>query len=183
MGLMHVRSVIVGDPLNKGISGGERKRLCVAIELITEPQLLFLDEPTSGLDSVTALGLVITLKQLSQGRGESYALLDPQDAAEGGCLPGLGQSLGLGKAIKGGKSDSGGSDAGNSEVEQHQRAPCTIVCTIHQPQAKIFQQFDHLFLLQSGHVVYHGSAAGAIEHFASLGFPVPGELGSRFYAC
>jgi hypothetical protein len=42
MGLLHVRGVVVGDPLNKGISGGERKRLCVALELITEPALLFL---------------------------------------------------------------------------------------------------------------------------------------------
>jgi ATP-binding cassette subfamily G (WHITE) protein 2 len=42
VGLLHVRDVIVGTPLSKGISGGERKRLCVALELITEPALLFL---------------------------------------------------------------------------------------------------------------------------------------------
>jgi ABC-type branched-subunit amino acid transport system ATPase component len=48
MGLLHVRNVIVGDPLHKGISGRERKRLCVALELITDPVLLLLDEPTSG---------------------------------------------------------------------------------------------------------------------------------------
>lgn len=54
--------MIVGDALKKGISGGERKRLCVAMELITKPRLLFLDEPTSGLDSVTSLELCKTLK-------------------------------------------------------------------------------------------------------------------------
>lgn len=63
--LEHARKTLVGSHLLKGISGGERKRLSVALELLTEPKLLFLDEPTSGLDSVTALNLCTTLKDLS----------------------------------------------------------------------------------------------------------------------
>lgn len=46
------------------LEGGERKRLCVGMELLTDPALLFLDEPTSGLDSVTSLSLMQTLKHL-----------------------------------------------------------------------------------------------------------------------
>lgn len=63
------RHTLVGSPLRKGISGGERKRLCVAMELLTRPQLLFLDEPTSGLDSVTALSLCQLLRELATSRG------------------------------------------------------------------------------------------------------------------
>lgn len=49
MGISYCRNVIVGDTRHKGISGGERKRLCIAMELLTKPALLFLDEPTSGI--------------------------------------------------------------------------------------------------------------------------------------
>ena len=42
MGIGHIQDVIIGDTRRKGISGGERKRVCVAIELLTAPKLLFL---------------------------------------------------------------------------------------------------------------------------------------------
>ena len=44
----------IGGPLVKGVSGGERKRTSIGVELITDPNLIFLDEPTTGLDSFTA---------------------------------------------------------------------------------------------------------------------------------
>jgi ABC-type multidrug transport system ATPase subunit len=56
---------MVGSALVKGISGGERKRTSVGVELITNPSLLFLDEPLSGLDSYAAFTLTQALKDLA----------------------------------------------------------------------------------------------------------------------
>jgi ATP-binding cassette subfamily G (WHITE) protein 2 len=69
LGVEHTRKTIIGDTQRKGISGGERKRVCVAIEMLNRPKLMFLDEPTSGLDSSTAYLLCRSLKNLSD-RGE-----------------------------------------------------------------------------------------------------------------
>uniref|UniRef100_A0A7S3M955 ABC transporter domain-containing protein n=1 Tax=Spumella elongata TaxID=89044 RepID=A0A7S3M955_9STRA len=65
MGIDHCRDTIVGNTRRKGISGGERKRLCIAVELLNRPKLIFLDEPTSGLDSTTAYAVIKALKNLS----------------------------------------------------------------------------------------------------------------------
>ena len=56
----------IGGPLIKGISGGERKRTSIGVELITDPNLIFLDEPTTGLDSFTATSVMETLKDLAK---------------------------------------------------------------------------------------------------------------------
>jgi len=55
----------IGGPLVKGVSGGERKRCSVAVELITDPNMIFLDEPTTGLDSYTASVIVGVLRNLT----------------------------------------------------------------------------------------------------------------------
>lgn len=54
MKLTKCQNTHIGGPLVKGISGGERKRTSVGVELITDPSLIFLDEPTTGLDSFIA---------------------------------------------------------------------------------------------------------------------------------
>ncbi len=66
LGLTHVQDSIIGDELKRGISGGQRKRVSVGIEIVAKPSFLCLDEPTSGLDSVTSLTLVQTLKDLAK---------------------------------------------------------------------------------------------------------------------
>ncbi|XP_071705817.1 ABC transporter G family member 21-like [Rutidosis leptorrhynchoides] len=67
LGLTRCRNSIVGGPLIRGVSGGERKRVSVGQEMLVNPSLLLLDEPTSGLDSTTALRIMATLKGLARG--------------------------------------------------------------------------------------------------------------------
>ena len=127
MGIAYCRGTIIGDTRRKGISGGERKRVCVAVELLTKPKLVFLDEPTSGLDSTTALAVCETLKELS----------------------GSGQ--------------------------------CTVVCTIHQPQQKIFELFDNLILMKKGSIVYQGSCLKSIRFLENVGLPCPAGVNPADY--
>ena len=63
--LSQCQNTIVGDSIKRGISGGERKRLAIAMELIREPSVIFLDEPTSGLDTYTAYSVMNQLKNLA----------------------------------------------------------------------------------------------------------------------
>ena len=65
LGLYEIKDVLVGTPLNKKISGGQRKRLNIALELIREPAVLFLDEPTSGLSSRDSENIMDLLKDLT----------------------------------------------------------------------------------------------------------------------
>mmetsp|Transcript_4887 Transcript_4887/g.13109 ORF Transcript_4887/g.13109 Transcript_4887/m.13109 type:complete len:654 (-) Transcript_4887:39-2000(-) len=69
LGLAKVIDSYVGGENLRGVSGGEKKRVNVGTELVTDPSLLFLDEPTSGLDSFNALNVMYTLRKLaSNGR-------------------------------------------------------------------------------------------------------------------
>jgi ABC-type multidrug transport system ATPase subunit len=63
--LTSAADTIVGNNKVRGISGGERKRLSIAVEMISAPSVIFLDEPTSGLDSTAAFMLVQTLRDLA----------------------------------------------------------------------------------------------------------------------
>ncbi len=64
LNLVKCADTVVGDVFVRGISGGEKKRTSIGIELVSEPNLLFLDEPTTGLDSTTALDIIRTISAL-----------------------------------------------------------------------------------------------------------------------
>ncbi|XP_022979566.1 ABC transporter G family member 14-like [Cucurbita maxima] len=67
LGLTRCRNSMIGGPLFRGISGGEKKRVSIGQEMLINPSLLLLDEPTSGLDSTTAMRIVTTIKRLASG--------------------------------------------------------------------------------------------------------------------
>ena len=65
LGLLERKNLKVGSPFNKMISGGQRKRLNIALELIREPSILFVDEPTSGLSSRDSENVMDLLRELT----------------------------------------------------------------------------------------------------------------------
>lgn len=87
LGLSHIMNSVIGGEQVRGVSGGERKRVNIAMELLHDPRLVFMDEPTSGLDSASTVKLFDYLRKLCnegatvvmtvhQPRREAYDQLD-----------------------------------------------------------------------------------------------------------
>ena len=66
MGLRDCADNLIGSEMVKGISGGEKRRVTIAVQILTDPRVLFLDEPTSGLDAFTASSIIEVLRGLAQ---------------------------------------------------------------------------------------------------------------------
>ncbi|XP_074268919.1 ABC transporter G family member 20-like [Silene latifolia] len=66
LGLRSAANTVIGDEGHRGVSGGERRRVSIGIDIIHDPIILFLDEPTSGLDSTSAFMVVKVLQKIAQ---------------------------------------------------------------------------------------------------------------------
>lgn len=104
LGLAKVTETIVGNEFKKGLSGGEKKRVCIGIELISNPSILYLDEPTSGLDAFQSLAVMEALSGLAQtGRTIITVIHQPRsaiyDIVDDLILLSEGYALFVGKAV------------------------------------------------------------------------------------
>ncbi|XP_005179101.1 protein brown isoform X1 [Musca domestica] len=153
------------------MSGGERKRLSLAEELITDPPFIFCDEPTTGLDSYNAFTVIKTLRHLCTRHrilNKSLTSLygeDSYSSPSGESSPGssiemeiLDSDLPSLKALN------------NSPNGRYKKA---IICSIHQPTSDIFELFTHIVLMDAGRLVYQGRTEDAVEFFTKLGYSIP----------
>ncbi|KAL3848777.1 hypothetical protein ACJIZ3_010659 [Penstemon smallii] len=74
LGLEHISGARIGSESSRGISGGEKRRVSIGVDLVHDPSVLLLDEPTSGLDSASALQVMLLLKSMAKNEGKTIVL-------------------------------------------------------------------------------------------------------------
>ncbi|XP_015789963.1 ATP-binding cassette sub-family G member 1-like [Tetranychus urticae] len=147
LNLLGSRNVLV-----RRISGGQRKRLSIGLELLGSPDIFLLDEPTSGLDSSNALQCVQLLKRLANSSFNDNKQLNNDILTNGGPV---------------------------EESQQTQRpmsssSELAIIASIHQPSAKILAQFDKIYLMSfDGRCIYFGPPNEMITVFSTFGLHCP----------
>lgn len=74
LGLDHIADSRVGGGSDHGISGGERRRVSIGVDLVHDPAVILIDEPTSGLDSASALSVISLLRLVAFNQGKTIVL-------------------------------------------------------------------------------------------------------------
>ncbi|CAI4051138.1 hypothetical protein N7582_005125 [Saccharomyces uvarum] len=82
LGLKHCENNIIGNEFVKGISGGEKRRVTMGVQLLSDPPILLLDEPTSGLDSFTSATILEILENLCKEHGKTVIITIHQPRSE-----------------------------------------------------------------------------------------------------
>ena len=82
LGMSHIATSEIGDWRKKVLSGGERKRCSIGVELVSDPSVILLDEPTSGLDSFKAQSICQLLHNLARTKGKTIISTIHQPSSE-----------------------------------------------------------------------------------------------------
>lgn len=129
LGLVSAQDTIVGNIFMKGLSGGQKRRLSLAEQLLTEPSLLLLDEPTSGLDSASALAVIELLRQLAHSDGCTVLCTIHQPASE------IWERFDKVRARGGGWWGGGGGEGGGGGVCARPLPSGQALCARARPEA------------------------------------------------
>jgi ABC-type multidrug transport system ATPase subunit/ABC-type multidrug transport system permease subunit len=73
---------IIGNDIVRGVSGGQKRRVTIAVDIVHQPSVIFLDEPTSGLDSVTTLSLTSALRSIAKDTGKTIVMTIHQPSSK-----------------------------------------------------------------------------------------------------
>ncbi|XP_055839292.1 protein brown [Episyrphus balteatus] len=149
----------------QNLSGGERKRLSLAEELITNPPFLFCDEPTTGLDSFSALSVVKTLRQLCKRPRQGSSSSTRSSSSNSNPQEDLSSSIEMEVVYP--SYDNATEDLLGESYQK------SVICSIHQPTSDIYELFTHVILMDDGRIIYQGTTDDALKFFKKIGFNFP----------